>query len=313
MSAPENLYKTYETVGLREDLADVIKNISPVDTPIYSGMSEGGANAIKVEWQTDALADAAANAQLEGDAETIAAVTATTRVYNICQIQKKLFGISNTNAATSVKRAGRVSEKDYQTAKKSKELAKDIEYAFIRGSLVAGDATTARAMRGLMNWITTNVSKAADATMNSTTGVITGGTDRTFTSTILEDMLQDIWTDGGNPSVMYTTPTLKRVVSGWTQSTANYRVAVEDNKLDGTVDVYVSDFGTVTIKPHRDMPAGVAIILDPAHKGKKGTLRNTHREQLGITGDNQQWVIRVEHTLRDVGELALGRITNLKA
>lgn len=111
---------------------------------------------------------------------------------------------------------------------------------------------------------------------------------------------------------MYLPPALKIKVSAWAQATSNYRVAVEGAKLEGTVDVYVSDFGTISIKPHRDMNAGVALILDPARKGKKATLRNLHREQLANTGDNQKWVMRIEHTLRDVEEQGLGRITNLQ-
>jgi hypothetical protein len=86
---------------------------------------------------------------------------------------------------------------------------------------------------------------------------------------------------------------------------------VEEKTMNATVDVYVSDFGSVAIKGHRGMPSGVVLILDPAHKGKKATLRAEHREQLGKTGDNQLWVIRVEHSLRDLAESAHGRITNL--
>ena len=62
MAVPANTFKTYEAIGIKEDLADIIKNISPVDTPFYSSLSEGGAGQTKVEWQTDALAAAGANA-----------------------------------------------------------------------------------------------------------------------------------------------------------------------------------------------------------------------------------------------------------
>lgn len=312
MAVPTDLFKTYETIGLREDLADLIKIVSPVDTLYYSSLAEGGANATKVEWQVDSLAASGANAALEGDDESISPVTPTTRVFNYTQIQKKLFGISNTNASASVKRAGRVSEKDYQTSKKSKELAKDVEYAFLRGLANAGAAGTARQMRGIMNWLTTNVSKAADATLNSSTGEITGGTNRAFTEDLLATLLQNIFVNGGNPSILYTTPALKAKISAWSQATSNYRINLEKGKVGNSVDIYVSDFGDINVKPHREMPSGTAIVLDPAHKGKKATLRNTHREQLAITGDNQKYVIRVEHTLRDVAEAACGRLVNLQ-
>lgn len=305
----DNVYKTYETVGIREDLNDLIKNISPVDTLFYSSLSEGGADQTKVEWQTDALANAAQNKHLEGNVESATAVTATSRIYNMCQIQKKSFMISNTNQ--KVKKAGRVSEKDYQSAKRGKELAKDVEYAFLQEVRSDGAAGTERSMRGILNWVTTNLSKDAGATLNAD-GTVTGGSDRSFTEAIFKGVLLNIYTAGGNPSLVYTTPTLKQVISSWA-SAGNYRTAVEAKKLETAVDVYVSDFGTLKIKPHRLMPAKTVLILDEAHKGKKATLRPEHRQMLGITGDNESWIIRVEHTLRDVAEGAHGRITNLIA
>lgn len=314
MAMPADAFNTYETVGLREDLGNLISMLSPVDNQFYNSLSEGGAKNVKVDWQVDALAAIGSNAAIEGADETIDAVTATTKVSNYTQIQKKSFALSGTNASTNMVRAGRVSEKDYQTAKKGKELSRDIERAFLQGLLaatVAGSDTVARGMKGILAWVTTNLSKAADATL-AASGDVTGGTARDFTSAILLACLQDIYTNGGNPSLMYTTPTLKTKVSAWAQATSNYRVAVENAKLEGTVDVYASDFGLITIKPHRDMKAATALILDPARKGKKGTLRNLHREQLANTGDNEKWVMRIEHTLRDVEEAGLGRITNLQ-
>lgn len=311
MSMPGDAFKTYETIGLREDLGNLISMLSPVDTPFYNSLSEGGAANTVVEWQIDALGNAGANAAVEGDDESVGSVTPTTRVSNVTQIQKKSFALSNTNASANMKRAGRVSEKDYQTAKIGKELSKDIEYAFLTGTKAVGDASNARVMRGILNWCVTNISYGSGGSVNSTTGVAVAGTDREITSDLLTTVLQNIYVNGGNPDTMYVTASLKPKISGWVQSTSNYRVAVDGAKLQNTIDVYVSDFGTVSIKAHRGMPAKTALILDSSHKGKKGTLRNIHREQLAITGDNQKWVMRVEHTLRDVEEVACGRMLAL--
>lgn len=308
MAVPSNTFKTYEAVGVKEDLADIIKNISPVDTAFYSSLSEGGADQTKVEWQTDALAAADANAHLEGDDESPEAITPTARIYNMCQIQKKSFIISGTEE--KVKKAGRKSEKDYQTVKKSKELSKDVEYAFLKGVRADGSASVVRTMRGILNWVTTNLDKAADATLNSD-GTVTGGTARAFTEALLKATLQDVYTAGGNPTKAYLGVYQKGVVSGWSQETSNYRVPVDGKKLNAVIDVYMSDFGAVAFKVHRGMPADVVLLVDDAHKGKKATLRNTHREKLANTGDNEKWVVRVEHTLRDLAESAHGRITNL--
>lgn len=313
MTIETNAFSTYSAVGVREDLSDIIKNISPVDTLFYSSLSEGGATQKKVEWQTDALAAHGDNAHLEGDAETPDETTATARVDNMCQIQKKSLRITNTTEAS--KSAGGANKLNYLTAKRAKELSKDVEYAFLNGTKAVGAADAARQMRGFVKWITTNTSCAADGSINATTGVLTGGTARQLTEAIFKALLQTIWAAGGNPTQILTTGIQKQKISEWA-NTGNYRTTVDEKKLNTAVDVYLSDFGAVSIKPHRHI-CGTSetqdrlIIIDPTHKGRKATLRNTHREKLAITGDSQAWVIRIEHCLRDLTELAHGRIENL--
>jgi hypothetical protein len=308
MAVPTNTFKSYEAVGNKEDLSDMITNISPVDTLFFSkiGKCKDGADATKHEWQTDSLAAAASNAQLEGDETTPEASTATARLYNMMQIQKKSLIISGTQE--KVKKAGRTSEVDYQTAKKMKELSKDIEYAFLRGVRADGAAGTARQMRGALNWTTTNLSMGTDGVLASD-GTVSGGTARAFTETILQDVLSDIWAAGGDPDTIYCNAFQKQAISGWSDS-GNYRTAVEGGKLDGVVDVYVSDFGTHTIKAHRQMPTDVVFVCDHEY-WKKGTLRPTFKEALSKTGDNEKYQILVEHTLEASAEGASGRITDL--
>ena len=36
MAQPTNTFDTYDSVGIREDLADVIYNVDPSETPFYS-------------------------------------------------------------------------------------------------------------------------------------------------------------------------------------------------------------------------------------------------------------------------------------
>lgn len=307
MAVPLNTFKTYEAVGMREDLSDIITTVSPVDTPFFSGLkSAGKATATKHEWQTDALADAASNAQLSGDDRTALAIVPTVRLYNMCQIQSKTFRISDTEEA--VNKAGRSSEIDYQTVKFTKELAKDIEYAFLREVRVDGAAATARKMRGALNWITTNLNKAADATLNAD-GTVTGGTARALTETILTDTLLNVFVSGGNPTIAYCGGFQKRKISGFA-ATGNYRTMVEKSKLEATVDVYVGDFHTLAIKPHRGMPTDVVFLCDKNY-WKKATLRPTGKRELAKTGDSRIFDITVEHTLEANAEKANGRITNL--
>ena len=58
MTVPTNTYSRYGAIGVREDLADVIYDISPTDTPIMSSIGKARATQANHEWQTDALAAA---------------------------------------------------------------------------------------------------------------------------------------------------------------------------------------------------------------------------------------------------------------
>jgi hypothetical protein len=310
MAVADNTFKTYESIGNREDLADVITNISPVDTLFYSQLSEDGAKATTKEWQTDALAAAGANAQLEGDTTAAEAVSPTVRLNNTMQIQKKQLTVSGTQEAVAKSggAAGRPSELGYQTAKKAKELAKDVEYAFLREVQVTGDASTARKMKGALNWTTTNLDKAADATLQAD-GTVTGGTARPLNEELIQNVRQNIFTAGGDPKVVFCGPFQKRGFSAFA-GTSNYRRPVEEKKLTNTVDVYVDDYGMLSIKPHRNMPTDVVFIPDMAY-WKKATLRAIKREELAKAGDATIYHLIGEHTCVAKAENASGRITNL--
>ena len=308
MSVPSNTFKTYEAVGIREDLSDVVTNISPIDNPFYRACSNSPEKPkhIKHEFLTDVLAAAGSNAQIEGDDRTASAVSAATRLYNIMQIQSKTFRLSDTTE--KVVAAGKVTSLSYQSAKSSKELTKDIEYAFLRGVRADGSASVARQMRGALNWIITNLDKAADATLNAY-GTVTGGTARAITKVILDGVLQNIFVSGGNPKIAYCGPFQKRQISALITS-GNYRSIIEDKKLEAVVDVYEGDFSIIAFKSHRNMPTDVLVVLDMDY-WKKATLRPSSRRPLAKTGDSEIYDITVEHTLEASAETASGRITNL--
>lgn len=305
MAVPNNTYVSASAVGNREDLGNEIYMISPVDTLFTSKIGEatGGATATKHEWTIDALAAAGDNAASEGDTTAAEAVTPTTRIYNTCQIQKKVFSISGSQE--KVKKAGQQSEVDRQTYKKQQELAKDIEYAFMRGVRSDNDP---RKMRGALNWCTTNLGKAEDATLNAD-GTVTGGTARPLTETLVKEQLQNTFTQGGNIDTILCGPFQKSAISGFV-NTGNTRRTMEEKKLINSVDVYESDFSVIAIKPHRNMPTDVIFGVD--HKyWKKATLRSLFREQLAKTGDSLPYHIVIEHTLEACNEASSFRITNL--
>src|SRR5258708_15609469 len=131
MSLPSNTLATYEAIGNREDLADIIYRVDPTDTPFMTGIEKAKATAVKHEWQTQALATAqTTNAVREGDDAAADATTVTVRLSNIAQISRKVPQVSGTQQA--VDHAGRGNEMAYQEMLKGLELKRDME-----GSIIA--------------------------------------------------------------------------------------------------------------------------------------------------------------------------------
>src|SRR6476661_300537 len=120
-------YTRFDQIGVREDLSDIIYNISPTETPFVRNAGKGKIDNTLFEWQTDALATASSsNQQIEGDDITsIPAATPTVRLQNYAQISRKLVAVSGT--AQAVDTAGRKNEFNYQLAKVGAELKRDME------------------------------------------------------------------------------------------------------------------------------------------------------------------------------------------
>jgi hypothetical protein len=270
-------YSSFTVIGQREDLSDVIYDISPQDTPIMSSIGKSKATAVYHEWQTDSLAAATtANAQIEGADATDATVTATTRIGNYTQIVGKTIRVSGTIEATD--KAGRKSEKAYQMAKAAAEMKRDIETIITANQgQSAGDATTARVMGSLLSYIKTNSSVNGTSVTGvdpTTIGVSTrtDGTTRTFTETLLKDVIQKVFVSGGTPTLAVMRPALKQKVSGF-QGNSAYRVNTDNSVGNVTVvagaDLYQSDFGILSLIPDRFMRSGTedreVLILDPEY------------------------------------------------
>jgi hypothetical protein len=175
MALPTNAFATYEAIGNREDLSDVIYRIDPTETPFISGIEKEKASAVKHEWQTQALALASAtNAALEGDDAIADSTTPTARLNNICQISRKTPRVTGTQRA--VDHAGRDDEMAYQEMLKGLELKRDMESVLTTNQAVnSGNDSTARKTASVLSWIKTNTDKgtaggAADPTAADGTG-----------------------------------------------------------------------------------------------------------------------------------------------
>jgi hypothetical protein len=246
MAMPTNTFATYEAIGNREDLSDIIYRIDPVDTPFMTGVDKTKADAVLHEWQTQALAAADnTNARLEGDDATTTAVTPTVRLGNVCQISDKVARVSGTQQA--VEHAGRDDELAYQEMLKGLELKRDMETILVgtNQAKVTGDDTTPRKTASVLSWVKSNTSKGAsgvDPSAANGTGTRTDGTQRVFTEAQLKSVLNSIWINGGKPDTIMVGAFNKQVFSTFTGRAS----PIEDTKkkkITASVDAYESDFG----------------------------------------------------------------------
>ena len=310
-------YQTYTAIGQREDLSDVIYNISPTETPFMSSVGKTKATAIYHEWQTDSLAAVnVSNAAVEGATASDATLSPTTRVGNRTQISQKTVKISGTLEA--VNKAGRKSEKAYQLAKAASEIKRDMEAILLSNQVAAnGSSSSARNLGGLQTWLSSNYSGGTGGTAGSggTTARVTG-TDRSFTATLLNTVMQSAYTNGGSPTMLLVTPAQKVVASTFTGIATRYRdvPANQQAQIINAADVYVSDFGIIQIVPDRFIPNAdnddTAFLLD-TEMAAVAYLRPFQTNELAQTGDAELTQLLVEYTLEVKNEAAHGIISDL--
>ena len=311
MAQPTNTFDTYDSVGIREDLSDVIHNISPEETPFYSKSAKKAARNTFVEWQTDSLRSSASNAHIEGDATTAEARTATTRLGNYTQIFKNAVVVSDSD--DNVDNAGRAKEIAYQTLKIAKEQKLDIEKAlFDNNARAAGSSSVARELAGAPAWLTTNTvagSGGADPTGDGT-DARTDGTQAAFSQANFDTVMQSIWVAGGKPDTVYLSAFQMNVALGFTGNN-NQRSSVQagDERVVKSLAVYVTPWGTVEFMPSRENRSRDVFIMQD-NMWEVASLRGTKNVALAKTGDNTTRQVVTELTLCAKNEAANGIIAD---
>ena len=310
MAQLSNTFETYDAVGNREDLQNVIYNITPTDTPFMSSIGTGTATFTKHEWQTDSLASAASNAQIEGDDSPSAAMSATSRVLNYTQISYKPVMVSGTQEA--VIHAGVNSELAYQIAKAGKELKRDMELA-LTGKTAAGagsgNGASARTSRGFESWTVTNNTYGSGGSNSS--GSVTDGTQRALTETILKTEIKNCYDNGGDPDLLIVGSFNKQKISGFTGNSTRMDMA-EDKRLITSIDVYVSDFGEVRVMSDRVLrSSGRSALLVQTDMFATGYLRPFQTIELAKTGDAEKRLLLAEWTLIAKNEASSATIADL--
>lgn len=315
MATPTNAFSTYESIGIREDLADVIYNIDPWETPVMSSLSSDTVSNTFYEWQTDDLAAPGSNAVIEGEDATIQQSSPTTRLGNYTQISTKTVQITGTHEATN--RAGRGAEMAYQIAKRGKELKTDVEYALTgdHQARVAGNTSTARQLGNFSSYLTSNVHIGATGVLPTGDGtdVGTDGTAEAFTETLLKAQLKSAWENGGKPDVLFVPGDIKQTISQTFVGRATETTAQSGDKTSyGVVDLYVTDFGTLKVVPSRIIKSDMVLLLDTS-MACLSYLRNFQTYDLSKTGDSEKKQIIVEYGLKVKNEKAHAQFRSVTA
>lgn len=306
MAAVSGTSSRFSAVGAREDLEDTIWELFPEDTWLLSNLAQVSAESTLHEWQTDQLAAAAANRQIEGDDASYTTLVATARINNYQQISRKTFIVSGSLEASNL--AGRRSEIGRSGMKLMRELKRDMELALVGNQASsAGGTGTARSSAGMESWIAGptgdpsvvgNVVRATTTANTATSpgwaaGVVTAPTDGTttgaLTSTALNNALAGAWTDGGNPRVILVGATQKAAIDNFTSIATRF---VDVDKADqasivGAANLYVSDFGRHQVILHRYMRSSVVLAIDPEYWAIS-FFRRPFMEPLAKTGDAEK-------------------------
>lgn len=291
----ENVYADsyYNSAGNREDLINVITNISPEETVALSRLGKKTARNRLHEWLTEALAASnSGNAIVEGAsaAFTSGDVVPRTRVNNVTQILRKGFSVSYTQQ--EIDHAGVTDEFDHQRTLKTKELARDMNDALINQSSNTGTSAVARTMNGILASITTNTAAAGGVPIQQS---------------VYNALMQTIWTAGGRPNATYVHGFNKRTISSWTDP-LHRNIDANGKKLVVSVDTYDSDFGMQMILLERNMATDTVTLLEES-RWNTAFLRPLFFEELGKQGGNRRGYVESEFTLEYLAENSSGKIT----
>ena len=318
MAVPTNTRETYGAVGIREDLSNIIYNISPTDTPFLNGCGRGSADNTLFEWQTDELKQAASNMQIEGNDYTSTAATEPRRLSNYTQISATQVQSSGT--AEAVDFAGRKSTQAYQLAKRAKEMKRDMEFMLLEGTVkAAGSSGSARNTAAYSTWVGTNdgdtspiiaASTGAGLTNNGSSGYPdgtteagTGGADTAITIALVNNVAERIWNLGGTPDTILCGGVVKGTISSSTVGGAVVAEPRANHSGSGpitavnAVDVLVTDFGTFKVVPDRFIPATNVDFVD-FDLWSVDYLRPFRTETLAKSGDSVKQLLIAEYGLR---------------
>ena len=287
------VYQTYDAKTNHEDLTDVLTKIGDMTTPVYSKLRKVSAKNTLHEWSTYEHDSAAANAQIEGATYEYGALTAPSRLTNYTQIFRKTFQVSNTQQA--VDPAGMEDEYAFRVQVALEAIGRDIEKALVTGSGNSGASGTGRELKGIMGFITTNISSGT-------------GSGRTLTEADLNSLIQDCYKNGGRPDWLLGSYTQVNKLAQLMSSDRTYN---DGNKeFTSQMLVYSSPFGRLMVEGDSQV-ADTELAVLQKDMWAVAQLRPVKKIDTPETADAKNGVLIGELTLEARAEKMNGKMTRL--
>lgn len=281
-------YQTYQMVGIKEDISDVITNLSPRKTPFQSAIGNEKVTQPLFQWQEDSLRAVGTNAAVEGADASFITVVPTVMRNNYTQIFTEAVQV--TDRANVVSTYGRKREMAYQMAKSSAAIKRDRENALVGTAQAksAGNSTTASTLAGFQQQLDTS------------TVVYTGGAATPLSEALLVTALQNAYVAGAEPTRIHVTPSNSVVLAGFAAAAGRYRTLPtggNDKSIVNVVNLYVSPFGEQKVEINRFQKAKNTLIFEP-DQWTNVTLRPWERKALAKTGDSEKAMLLGEFSLK---------------
>lgn len=295
--------KTFDLVGIKEEVSDYISMIDPTDTPFLTSIGSEKVSNTLYQWQEDQLRAVAKNTALQGADATDSTRDQPTMRSNGTQILTETFKVSGT--ADAIKLYGRDTVTARETMKTGKLLKMDLEHSLVgtAQTYVAAAEAVAGEFAGVQAQI------AAGTTLDvevAGAGVNTGLTEANVIA-----VHQLMYDEGSDASILMVKPSDTVVIAGWAALSERTRELGGDaKKITNAVTIYESPFGTVRVVKNRRMRVSDALMYD-AKNWKLATLRPWFREKLARTGDADRYQVLGEFGLKHTNRLASGIVTGL--
>ena len=256
-------YNVTSAKGARENLENVLKTVSPHETPIFSLIPQSAApKATLNEWLCDSLADpVGAGGNIDGVDLTIAnasnLIDTRARLFNRVATLRDIFSVSRQAEMVDVAPGGSLFAAS--KAKSLIQLKNSLETAIASGNdQTVGTSSAGATMAGLGFWSNPtaggNTFDTPQQPFRSVSGsrVVIGS----LTESAWRGLLQAVYTASGSKGSfrLFGGPAVCNTLTDFTRSTtANGNFSFDQNVSDGSMRLsvvsYISDYGVVEVIP----------------------------------------------------------------